>query len=57
MHSFCYFHFIKAIRQRMKKLNLTKKILNKKCYELLKNIEILSFVDENKLNGSIKFFL
>ena len=55
MHSFCYFHFIKAIRERMKKLNLTKKRLNKKCYEILKNIEILSFIDKNKLNGYIKF--
>ena len=39
----------------MKKLNLTKKRLNQKCYEILKNIEILSFIDKNKLNGYIKF--
>ena len=39
----------------MKKLNITKKRLNKKCYEILKNIEILSFIDKNKLNGYIKF--
>ena len=55
MHSFCYFHFVKAIRERMKKLKLTKKRLNKKCYEILKNIEIISFIDKNKLNDYIKF--
>ena len=39
----------------MKKLKLTKKRLNKKCYEILKNIEIISFIDKNKLNDYIKF--
>lgn len=33
----------------MKKLKLTKKILNHKCYEIIKNIEILSFIHKNKI--------
>ena len=41
---FCFFHYIKSIRTKMQKLNLTKNKLNKRCYEVLKNIEILSFI-------------
>ena len=33
----------------MKKLKLTKKNLNNKCYEIIKNIEILSFIPKNKI--------
>ena len=33
----------------MKKLKLTKKNLNDKCYEIIKNLEILSFIPKNKI--------
>ena len=49
MQIFCFFHYIKAIRENMKKLKLTKKNLNNKCYEIIKNIEILSFIPKNKI--------
>ena len=55
IHIFCYFHYIKAIREKMKTLKLTSKKLNKKAYEVLKNIEILSFIKQDKLENYIKF--
>ena len=48
-HIFCYFHYIKAIKEKMKSLKLIKKLLNIKSYEILKNIEIISFIKEEKL--------
>ena len=41
----------------MQKLNLTKNKLNKKCYEVLKNIEILSFITKSKIENYIKFII
>ena len=41
----------------MQKLNLTKNKLNKKCYEVLKNIEILSFISKSKIENYIKFII
>ena len=32
IHIFCYFHYIKSIREKMKTLKLTSKKLNKKAY-------------------------
>ena len=55
LHGFCYFHYVKAIREKMKKINLTSKKLNKKSYEILKNIEILSFINKDNLKEYIKF--
>ena len=39
----------------MKKINVTSKKLNKKSYEILKNIEILSFIKKDNLQKYIKF--
>ena len=49
IHIFCYFHYIKAIKEKMKSLKLIKKLLDIKSYEILKNIEIISFIKEEKL--------
>ena len=55
LHGFCFFHYIKSIREKMKKINVTSKKLNKKSYEILKNIEILSFIKKDNLQKYIKF--
>ena len=52
---FCFFHYIKAIREKMKKINSTSKKLNKKSYEILKNIEFLSIINKDNLSEYIKF--
>ena len=57
LQTFCFFHYIKAIRENMKKLKLTKKNLNNKCYEIIKNIEILSFIPKNKIPEYIENIL
>ena len=44
-----FFHYIEAVRGGMKKLKLTKKNLNNKCYKIIKNIEILFFIPKNKI--------
>ena len=41
----------------MQKLKLTGKILNKKNYEILKNIEILSFIEKANLDEYIEFII
>jgi tRNA(Ser,Leu) C12 N-acetylase TAN1 len=41
----------------MKSLKLIKKLLNKKSYEILKNIEIISFIKEEKLKDYINFII
>ena len=55
IHIFSYFHYIKCIRKKMKTLKLTSNKLNKIAYEVLKNIEILSFIKQDKLENDIKF--
>ena len=55
LHSFCFFHYIKAIVEKMKKIYSKAKKLNKKSYEILKNIEILSFINKDNLSKYIKF--
>ena len=41
----------------MKNLKMTNKRLDKKNYEILKNIEILSFIDKEKLKDYISFII
>ena len=41
----------------MQKLNLTKNKLNNNCYEVIKNIEILSFIKKSKIENYIKFII
>ena len=45
IHSRCFFHFNKMIRSRLAKTGICKKKLNIKAYEILKNIELLCFID------------
>ena len=53
--AFCYFHFIKAIVDKMIKLKIQKGKLNKQAYEVIKNIEIISFIKQTNLKNYIKF--
>ena len=45
IHVRCLFHFFKSIREKIQKVGLSKKKLNKQTFELLKNIEIICFLD------------
>lgn len=56
-HVFCYFHYLNAIFDKMKKLKICKRKLNKKSYEIIKNIEILSFLKQDNLKKYIDFIL
>ena len=51
---YCFFHYIKAIKEKMLKFKLTKSKLNKKAYNIIKNIEILSFINQKNLKIYIK---
>ena len=55
IHAFCYFHYIKAIREKVISLKISKNKLNKKAYELIKNIEIISFINRDKIKEYITF--
>ena len=46
---FCYFHFIKSIREKLKKIKLCKKKLNNISSEIIKNIQIMCFINEDKV--------
>ena len=48
----CLFHYSKTIIE----LKIFKKKLNKKSYELLKNLEILAFIDIDKITLFIEFY-
>ena len=47
----CLFHFSQAIIKNMNKNNLINKKLNKRGVEILRNLEMLCFVDINKINA------
>ena len=53
----CFFHFIKACREKLKKLGATKKGLNKETYEILNNVELLCLIDIDKMERYKKFLL
>ena len=57
IHVFCFFHYIKAIKEKLIKLKVTKRRLNRISYEIIKNIEILSFLNNDILNKYIKFII
>ena len=39
----CFFHFMKAIREKMHKLGLFNKKMNKETFTIIKNIELIFF--------------
>ena len=48
IHIKCFFHFIKSIREHLKKYTKNKRYLTKINYEILKDIEIICFIEEGK---------
>ena len=51
----CVFHFSQAITRKMKELGVFKKKLNYRAYEILRNLEILAFIELDKLNDYYMF--
>jgi len=45
IHSRCFFHFSQMIRGKLTKCGLCKKKMNKKAIEIIKNIELLCFIE------------
>ena len=50
------FHFSQDIIKKMKQLNIFKRKMNKRDYELFCNLEILCFIKEEKLKDYINYF-
>ena len=46
---FCFFHFIKSIKERLKKIHFFKSKMNKESLEILKNIEIICFLNKDRV--------
>ena len=57
IHIKCFFHFIKSIREHLKKYTKNKRYLTKINYEILKNIEIICFIEEGKIEGYKRFLI
>ena len=50
IHIKCFFHFVKAVRDKIMKIERNKKGLKKEGHNILNNIEILCFIDLNKMD-------
>ena len=57
IHLKCFFHFSKAIREKLKKFSNEKKYLSKNNYVILKNIELICFISEDRCEGFKKFII
>ena len=57
IHIKCFFHFIKSIREKLKNISNNKIYLNRDYYVILKNIELLCFINESKFEGYKKLIL
>ena len=51
----CLFHLSQAILKNFKKYELIKKNVNKRAYEILYNLEILSFIELNNVDNYFKY--
>ena len=51
----CLFHYSQAILKKCKKLNLYKKKINHRTLEILHNLEILCFINEDKIKDHFEF--
>ena len=57
LHIRCLFHLIKAIRDKCKRLGLCNKKLSKEMYAVIKNIEIICFIQKDKIKEYQKFLI
>ena len=56
-HLKCLFHLIKSISDKIRKFGLSPKKINKEIYEIIKNFEIICFIDTNKIKECQKIFI
>jgi len=54
---YCFFHFIKSIRERLRKINFCNRKLNKLSLEIIKNIEVICFINKDKVKSFQDFLL
>ena len=57
IHLKCFFHFSKAIREKLKKLSKENRFLSKNNYIILKNIELLCSINIERIEGYKKFII
>ena len=57
LHIKCFFHFIKSLREKLTKDGSNKKGLNKESINILNNLELIRFIDLEKVNEFKKFIL
>ena len=57
IHVKCFFHFVKSIREKLKKTCNNGKYITKNNFVILKNIELLCFINGNRINGYKSFIL
>ena len=50
IHIKCFFHFTKMIRNQLMKSGLCNRKLNKYSLEIIRNIQILCFIEKNNIN-------
>lgn len=53
----CFFHFIKSLREKLKKIASNKKGLNAESANILNNLELISFINYDKVNDYKKFII
>ena len=51
----CLFHFGQALFRKLQKLKMIKNKLNKRGYEIIKNLEILCFIDKKNITKYFDF--
>ena len=57
IHVKCLFHFVKSLMDKLKKYGLVKKNNIKEIYTIVKNIELICFIDIDRINDYKKFLL
>ena len=50
-----FFSFCEIFKRKTKKIKSNKKGMNKECTEILKNIELISFIKKNRIESYKKF--
>ena len=50
------FHYAQIILKKMKYLNIIKNKMNKRAYEILRNLELLCFVDKKNIIPIFNYF-
>ena len=51
----CFFHFVQNVVKRMKALKIIKSRINKRAFEIIKNVEIICFIKPSYIGDYKKF--